>query len=262
MPVVRLLDMPSLIDQSEEQCASLTCNDSNNNKPPYASLHFDKKNLAESHLDTDSSVNKFDSDQLEPLKSNYSLYCLDEISEFLVFHKKTPSMSMVINNDEKLKNGCFVKLMKIEIPKTVKLATQKNKRVRKSSKRKLTNSANRIWLLPEKAKRRSKFGPRSDHLLEQLTRRSSPRNFALKNSEKKCETLKHSTKSARPVRNVKNKTLCATDAVIERPKLVFRLVRQTDSPNSYYCYEVGKQQQAFESVSMSFQNICRHFVDF
>lgn len=78
--------MPLLTDLSSEICEGNTCDDSNNNNCVYPRT-------------------------------------MSDLSEFLVFPKHLPSMSLVIENDKKITNGCFVKLTKIKIPKTGKSVT-------------------------------------------------------------------------------------------------------------------------------------------
>lgn len=144
--------MPLLNDLSTETFAStsLVCDDSNNNNP-YMSLHYNNKSLAEKfngtngehHIETDLLVNRFDFerqnlhdlDQLNRFDNctayhsdesvnpdNHVAVSDDDISEFLVFHKKSKLINdqqiQLLHDDQQLKNGCFVKLTKCEIPKT------------------------------------------------------------------------------------------------------------------------------------------------
>lgn len=157
--------MPLLNDLSTETFAS-TSDDSNNN--PYMSILYNNKSLAENfngtnrehHIETDLLINSFDFERqnLQDLDQinrfdNCTAYHSDEsvnpdndvavsdddISEFLIFHKKSKLINdqqmQLLDDDQQLKNGCFVKLMNCEIPKTdiqltvdVKRSAARNKR--------------------------------------------------------------------------------------------------------------------------------------
>lgn len=253
--------MPLLTDPSTEIFAntSLTCDDSNNNYP-CVSLLFHNKNFNETnhehHIEAELSINNFhDLDQLNHLNNCISQH-LDEtlvnsdkpaavsvydISEFLVFHEKPQVIDgqrLKCDDDQKLKNGCFVPLMKCEIPRTEPQVTKEEKRLTRSAKRLLTIPANAP--IPKRAKQ-SKLDASSHHISKHMT---TPCSYSRKTEEKKaCKSLKPS----RQTDDAKSKTLrdSLSPSLRDHPPLIFKFVRVKEFSNCYRCYYVGRPPNEF-----------------
>lgn len=214
-----VLDMPLLTDP--EKFFNTNDDSNNNNKNPRDCHHFDNGFIETSnkyqteaadvpanlclesqyHHDLNRVIINYTHHSEESLTNSDAPVSDDDISEFLIFHKKSP-----MECDPKLKNGCHVQLKRIEIPETKKPVTNPSKRVTRSQSSIFVSTA---------PKRKSK---KAKHI--------QPR------------ALKDSNGSSRPIDDLKSNLSC--DA-FERPKIVLKIVRKNQANRKksvYQCFDL------------------------
>lgn len=141
--------MPLVIDISK--CTD-TFDDSNNNSFIGTSNNNQSIGFEKQHLQDFNQINQlqFTSNHSDESLANSDLRVVsdDDISEFLVFHKKKR-----MESDPKLLNGCFVKIKKSERPKTPKWTVT----LADTNFRRVTRSKSKLFVKEERPKIVLKF---------------------------------------------------------------------------------------------------------